>query len=243
MTTTFPSLASLVEDFRLRWHFKYTLPAKTRATLNGVQLDISELSPLMKNHILEGRYEYQERLLVRRSLSCHDVVLELGGAIGFIGLYCRKIIGVRHHLTVEANPHTISILRRNYALNYIEPNVVHAAAAYDNGEITLDVGGEFWENSVVPSGTPDSEQIIVPARSLRSLISLMPEPPTVLICDIEGAEAHLDFTQLPASVSKIIIELHPTIIGQDRTDAIVLQLHEMGFRTDSLEENTWLFRR
>ena len=153
MTLTFPSLSSLWNDFRLRWYFKFTLPAKTRALLHGVNLDISMLSPMMKNNILEGRYEYQERKLANRCLKPQDVVLELGGAIGFIGLFCRKVIGVAHHLTVEANPKTIELLKRNYRLNDMTPDVVHAAAAAADGEITLDVGGEFWENSVVANSS------------------------------------------------------------------------------------------
>ena len=145
MTLTFPSLTSFWQDFRLRWYFKFTLPAKTQATLYGVKLDISMLSPMMKNNILEGRYEFLERRIACRCLKAQDVVLELGGAIGFIGLFCRKVIGVRHHLTVEANPKTIELMKRNYRLNDMTPDVVHAAAAAADGEITLDVGGEFWK--------------------------------------------------------------------------------------------------
>ncbi len=51
MTLTFPSLTSLWHQFRLRWYFKYTLPAKKQTMLYGVNLDISMLSPLMKNNI------------------------------------------------------------------------------------------------------------------------------------------------------------------------------------------------
>ncbi len=116
MTLSYPSF---IQNFLTRWHFKYTLPAKKRATLHSVHLDISSLSPLMKNHILQDRYEFQERRLVQQCLTKDDVILELGGAIGFIGLFCRKVIGVKHHLTVEPNPNTLAMLRRNYALNQI----------------------------------------------------------------------------------------------------------------------------
>lgn len=242
MTLTFPSLTSLWQDFRLRWYFKFTLPAKTRAMIHGVNLDISMLSPLMKNNILEGRYEFQERRLASRCLKPEDVVIELGGAIGFIGLFCRKVIGVRHHLTVEANPKTIELLKRNYRLNDITPQVVHAAAAASDGEITLDVGGEFWENSIVSNST-SGQKIQVPSLSLRSLAALLPQPPTALICDIEGAETQLDFRQLPPSVTRIIIELHPAVVGEDAAQTLVKQIHALGFRTDSVEENTWLFVR
>ena len=242
MTLAFPSLTSLWQDFRLRWYFKFTLPAKTQATLYCVNLDISMLSPMMKNNVLEGRYEFQERRLASRCLKPEDVVLELGGAIGFIGLFCRKVIGVKHHLTVEANPKTIELLKRNYRLNDMTPQVVHAAAAAADGEITLDVGGEFWENSIISNST-SGEKIQVPSLSLRSLAALLPQPPTALICDIEGAETHLDFSQLPPSVTRIIIELHPTVVGEDAVQALVERIHALGFRTDSVEENTWLFVR
>ena len=242
MTLTFPTLSSLWQNIRLRWYFKYTLPAKTQTTLYGVNLDISMLSSIMKNTIVEGRYEFQERRLASRCLNAQDIVLELGGAIGFIGLYCRKVIGVSHHLTVEANPRTIELMKRNYRLNEITPQVVHAAAAAADGEITLDVSGEFWENSIVSSSS-SGEKIQVPSLSLRSLAGMLPQPPTVLICDIEGAETQLDFSQLPQSVTRIIIELHPSIVGEGSVQTLVAEIHALGFQTKSVEENTWLFVR
>ena len=134
------------------------------------------------------------------------------------------------------------MMRRNYALNQLKPVVVQAAAAAVNGEMSLDVGGEFWENSIV-STAAEGRRITVPALSLASLVKLLPEPPTVLICDIEGAESHLDFTQLPATVTRVIIEMHPHLIGEQRTRELVEALHDMGFRTGSIEEHTLLLVR
>lgn len=239
MTLAYPNF---IQDFLTRWHFKFTLPAKKRATLHGVKLDIRGLSPLMKNHILQDRYEFQERRLALRCLTRKDVVLELGGAIGFIGLFCRKVIGVRHHVTVEPNPNTQAMLRRNYALNKMEPRLIEAAASAQDGEISLDIGGEFWENSIV-TASASSKRITVPSLSLPSIIRRMSEPPTALICDIEGAEAYLDFAQLPSSVTRIIIELHPGIVGEDAVKRVVEQIHSLGFHTRVVEENTWLFIR
>lgn len=239
MTLAYPNF---IQDFLTRWHFKFTLPAKKRADLHGVKLDIRGLSPLMKNHILQDRYEFQERRLALRCLTRKDVVLELGGAIGFIGLFCRKVIGVRHHVTVEPNPNTQAMLRRNYALNKMEPRLIEAAASAQDGEISLDIGGEFWENSIV-TASASSKRITVPSLSLPTIIRRMPESPTALICDIEGAEAYLDFSQLPSSVTRIIIELHPGIIGEDAVKRVVEQIHSLGFHTRVVEENTWLFIR
>ncbi len=239
MTIAFPDI---IQKFLTRWHFKFTLPAKKRAVLHGVKLDISSLSPLMKNHILKGRYEFQERRLVQQCLTQDDVVLELGGAIGFIGLFCRKVIGVKHHLTVEPNPNTLAMLRLNYALNHIEPQVIQAAAAAEDGQISLNIGGEFWENSIV-TASATATQITVPSRSLSTLVQQMPAAPTALICDIEGAETYLDFSQLPKTVSRIIIELHPGMVGEAANQRVIDQLHAIGFQTQAVEENTSLFVR
>lgn len=243
-TVALPSsrTAAWWQQLTSRLLFKFVLPRIQRSTLEGIELDVSGLSSLMKNHIRTGRYEVQERILARRALTRDDVILELGGAIGFIGLYCRKVIGVKHHFSVEANPATLQLLRRNYALNNLNPDVVHAAAAAEDGELSLDVGGEFWENSLVHA-SDSGLRITVPARSLRSLIALMPFPPTALVCDIEGAEQYLDFSQLPSSVTKIIIELHPDMIGQGKVDVILGQLGQMRFEVRSQEAGTWLLTR
>lgn len=244
-TDTLPvnRLAALWQNWRSRLLFKFILPRVQRATLEGVKLDISALSPLMKNNIRTGRYEVQERRLAHCVLTGEDVVLELGAAIGFIGLFCRKVIGVKYHLGVEANPKTLKQLRCNYALNHLEPNVIHAAAAAEDGEITLNIDGEFWENSVVNTHPSSSSAITVPARSLQSLVAKMPHPPTTLICDIEGAEQYLDFSQLPPSVDKIIIELHPDLIGRDRVDEILCQLTMLGFQISAETAGTWLLKK
>ena len=233
---------NFVQEFLTRWHFKFTLPAKKSTKLHGVKLDISRLSPLMKNHILQDRYEFQERRLVQLCLGKDDVILELGGAIGFIGIFCRKVIGVKSHLTVEPNPNTLAMLRRNYALNQLEPRVIEAAASSEDGHISLNIGGEFWENSIV-TANDTATQITVPSMSLRSIVKQMPASPTALICDIEGAETYLDFTQLPKTVTRVIIELHPTIVGEEANQRVISQFHSLGFKEQSVEENTWLFVR
>ena len=61
-------------ELRARWRFKFTLPRVRTATLEGVKLDVSSLSPLMKNNLLLGRYEVQERLLAQQSLTRDDAV-------------------------------------------------------------------------------------------------------------------------------------------------------------------------
>lgn len=246
MTTTLPLWQRtlpyhLWQDFCTRWHFKFTLPTVKRAAIEGVQLDISTLSPVMKNNLLQGRYEVQERRLASRHLTAEDRVLELGGAIGFIGLYCQTKLGMRHYTTVEANPRTIELLNANYELNGVKPNVIHAAAAAEDGTLDLDIGDDFWSNRLAASSS--ARTVTVPALSLRSLCQRLTYEPTTLICDIEGAETLLDFSHLPASTDKIIMELHPEFVGVGAVHDLLARLHQLGFRMEEEEGGTCLLRR
>ena len=235
-------LYQLWEDFRIRWRFKFTLPAVKEVTLEGVKLDVTPLSSIMKNNLLLGRYEVQERTLAGSCLTGDDSVLEVGGAIGFIGLFCQARFGIKKYTTVEANPGTVEILKRNYALNGRTPAVLNVALAAEDGEVTLNVGNEFWENSLV-TGADSGRSVRVPAVSLRTLVGRLDYSPTVLIIDIEGAERFVDFRQTPASVRKIIIELHPAFTGHAAAYQIVADLLALGFHVENEMGGTFLFLR
>jgi len=233
---------ALWNDFRLRWKFKFDLPALREVTLEGVRLDVSALSPIMKNNLLEGRYEVQERTLAAKYLTASDAVLEVGGAIGFIGLFCQCRLGITLYTTVEANPETAGLLITNYALNGRTPALWNLALAKEDGTVMLNTGNEFWENSLV-TGAGSGRTVEVPALTLPSIIVRLPYPPSALIIDIECAEQFVDFRQIPASVKKIIIELHPAFIGFPATYQIVTDLVNLGFRVEEESGGTFLFLR
>lgn len=235
-------LFQLWDDVRTRWKFKFTLPRVRTVTLEGVRLDVSTLSSVMKNNLLLGRYEVQERTLAQQVLTRDDAVLEVGGAIGFIGLFCQTRLGITRYTTVEANPDTVALLKQNYALNGRTPVVWNLALAAADGEVMLNIGREFWENSLVSSGPP-GRSVRVPAVSLTTLVRRLDVAPTALIMDIEGAEQFVDFRQVPASVTKIIIELHAQVLGHAATYRIVADLVNLGFRVEREDGGTFLFLR
>lgn len=237
------SLARVWQEFLIRLRFRFYLPAVKSARLEGVRLDLQGLSPMMKNIILTKRYEAQERRLCAKSLGAGDVVLELGGAIGFVGLYCRKVLGVKRVVSVEANTATLARLHDNYARNGLFAEVIHAAAAAEDGTLDLDVSGEFWENRISSGGGEQARRITVPAMSLSSILAKLPEPPTALICDIEGAERFLDFNALPETVNTIIMELHPDFIGEEATQDILARLRKLRFDLILEDGGSVLMRR
>jgi FkbM family methyltransferase len=178
-------------------------------------------------------------------LSSDDSVLEIGGAIGFIGLICQKKLGIQKYASFEANPKTFEILKRNYELNGVAPRVWNMALANHDGHVDLEVGSDFWENSICyDSACKDGVKTVrVPAGTLETLLGLVGEKVNTLIIDIEGAEQFIDFRRIPEEISKIIIELHPGVMGQELMYNIVATLVGLGFRVAREENDTFVFLR
>jgi FkbM family methyltransferase len=225
-------------------YFKFVLANKEQATVDGVVLDLSCFSPRIRNRIANLGYEAAERLMCEKFLNASDSILEVGGGIGFIGIYCQKKLGIKNYVSVEANPATVDILKRNYKLNELEPTVWNLALARNDGIAELNVGGDFWGHNVVQGGQRDRSKIIrVNAVTLSTLFGFLKGPANVLIMDVEGAEQLVDFAQLPPMIEKIIIEVHPSIIGEEATSEVLCTLKEMGFQTVHCEENTFALVR
>jgi FkbM family methyltransferase len=238
------SLFQRYQDFWIRYYFKYELPKITETTFEGVNLDLSRLSLKVRNRILNVGYEDEERRMCREYLTRDDAVLELGGAIGFIGIFCQKILGIRDYVTVEANPMTIEILKRNYDLNGLQPNVWNVAVGQDEGCVELNVGGDFWENFIVHSPERTKVNTIqVPSSRLETLLRRVPFAVTTLIVDIEGAEQFIQWRELPESIRKIIIEIHPGVLGQELAYNLISEIISRGFRVAREDGHTFAFLR
>jgi FkbM family methyltransferase len=236
----------LLQEFQLRYRFKYVLPKIQEITLEGLRFDVSGLSAKVRNRLLSGRYEAHEKEMCFDFLKPDDSVVEVGGAIGFIGLICQKKVGISRYACFEANPRTYEILKRNYELNGLEPRVWNMALAHADGHVDLEVGSDFWENSICHPNTRSgagAKTVRVPAGTLQTLLDLAGGTPNVLIIDIEGAEQFVDLEQIPESVSKVIIELHPSVIGQEVTYNIVANFIRLGFRVAREQEDTFVFLR
>jgi FkbM family methyltransferase len=234
----------LYQEVALRYHFKYVLPKINEITLEGLRFDVSELSPKIRNRLLSGAYEEYEKVMCRDFLNPNDTVVELGAAIGFIGLLCQKELGIKNYASFEANPRTMEILQRNYALNGVKPAVHNLALGANDGHVDLEVGTDFWENSIV-TAVPKSgcKTVRVECGSLDTLLKRCGLMPNVLIIDIEGAEQFIDFHSLPPTVNKVIMEIHPGVIGQEMAYDIVAALVNRGFRVAREQNQTYAFLR
>jgi FkbM family methyltransferase len=231
------------QEFLVRYRFKYVLPRIDRTELDGIQLDLSKLSLKVRNRILMGIYEAHEKQMCHEFLKPDDTVLEIGGAIGFIGLVCQKKIGIRNYFVFEANPETLAILQENYRRNGLQPVAWNMALGPNDGMLELEVGSDFWENSVVKQAgtTARSKTVQVPGASLEGLLRRTGARVNVLIIDVEGAEQFIDLDEIPDSVEKIIIELHPHVLGPEKTYDLIAGLIHKGFYVAREEGGAFAF--
>ena len=231
---------------RVRWWWLgvFVAPRTTALTVHGVQLDLHGVPLRMREFILRGKYEEYERECCQLHLTAEDTVLELGGAIGFIGLYCQKRLGITRYVTVEANPQTVGLLRRNYEVNGLVPQVLTCAVGGHDGTVKLHASAEFWRDSTEEaSGCADEREIEVRAATLPALLGEIGFRPTVLIIDIEGAERHIDFRAVPAEVKKIILETHPRAIGVEATYHVLGTLVGLGFGVVAQRKDVFVLLR
>ncbi len=113
----------------LRFYFKHSLagyfygrvknkwfvpPLPKQVDYHGVILGVNCLPLGMQNVILSGDYELPEIKVLPKLISSSDQVLEIGCAIGFLGLNCLKILKVKTLVSVEPNRTTLSYLRREF---------------------------------------------------------------------------------------------------------------------------------
>ncbi|MFW8637228.1 FkbM family methyltransferase [Cribrihabitans pelagius] len=186
-------------------------------TCGGVKfpLDTAVLPRRIRTLLREGKYEAKEATALRKLVRKGDVVMELGGGIGYMSTLAATQTPAGAVHAFEANPGLIPYIRRVHQMNGADTAQVH------HGVLGAEAGKTAFyvrENLLASSLTPDedgsaAEAVQVPILDMNAEIARI--RPTVLVCDIEGAEADLlpqmDLSGLRAAV----IETHPQWIGKD----------------------------
>jgi FkbM family methyltransferase len=163
------------------------------------------------------------------------VLIEGGAGIGFLSALCALRIGSERVFSYEANPRMRQRIARTHELNGVAPQVVFALLGDAAGEREFFVADRPWSSSTLDTAE-GRERIVVPTLDVNQEISR--RGATFLLLDIEGGESAL----LPAirwqGVRKLVLELHPHLIGAQRCRELVELLVAAGFREDGAVSST-----
>lgn len=188
------------------------------------------LRPRIRQLLRKDHYERKEAEAIKRMVGDGDRVLEIGGGIGYMSTLVGSKKNVAEVQTFEANPRLIPYIRQVHALNGVTNATVTNALLADGDGAPVDffIRQNFLASSMDRDVDPDSIIAVeqVPQRNIHEVLGTL--QPDVLICDIEGAEAHLlpicDFSCLRVAV----VELHPQWIGQSGVQAVFDSFHRAG---------------
>lgn len=211
--------------------------------LDGIMLSTAPgvVAKQVRRAIYKGNYEAPERLLVREALAPGDKVLEIGAGVGLISLLCARIVGESRVLSFEPNPAAAALIKQNYILNGMTPQLRNEAITKKGGAIEFNVSENIFSSSVYDRGGIQSEKHIVNSECFVDILNSY--SPNVLVIDVEGAEVDLLSEGDLPGVEKLILELHPHIVGEARIQELCEHLRAIGFRTSrKIEKSIYLQR-
>jgi FkbM family methyltransferase len=215
-------------------------PARDTIEQEGIQipLDDPNVTGRVREVMEQGMYESGDVRALKALIQPDDRIMEVGAGIGFVSALAAKHVGSENVFTYEANPAMEPSIRRLWTLNEVEPNLTIAAVSDAVGTVSLSTEVHYWDVRVTDAGTE------VPAVSFEA--ELQRVQPTLLMMDCEGSEDRLlGPIGLPPSVSRVISELHPELIGSDACNASIRQMLDQGFhlRLDLCGGSLWTFVR
>jgi FkbM family methyltransferase len=189
------------------------------------------LAPRLRRAIRRNNYERIEADAVRGHVGPDDVVLELGGGIGFMSSVMARNCNAAQVHVYEPNPDAVAYMRDVHALNEIENvTVTNAIVGPKKGKAT------FYqrENLLTSSLDPEPAKLDVPVVAEHEIEVLNINTvwkelkPSVLVCDIEGAEAELFEKATLSGIRMAVIEVHPQWIGETGVRAVFDAMHRNG---------------
>ncbi|KIN76712.1 FkbM family methyltransferase [Sulfitobacter mediterraneus] len=173
-------------------------------------------------------YEAKETEAALRVVREGDVVVELGGGIGYMSTLVATKRAIKSVHVFEANPNLIPYIRSVHAANNVSnAHVTNAILGPRKGSVDFYVREPMLGSSMqVLEGEVDPPAVKVDVLNAKATFKEIGA--TVLICDIEGAEVdlipQLDLTGLRAA----IIETHPQWIGPEGINKVFRAFMDAG---------------
>lgn len=220
--------------FRDKWLYGKIIELRGNiGHLDGCRFNLDNplFDTIVKSSFLQGTYEKDERKIIRRFLNPSLPVIELGASIGVVSCVTNKILkNSKDHVVVEANSNLIPILQKNRDLNNCSFKIINKASGYGATEVTFYVNEKFLSGSMQRATT---KSISIPTITLAEIFKDYNFKYANLICDIEGGELDLithEKELLAERVFQIILEVHPSVLGEEKVNYLRQELESVGFR-------------
>ncbi|MGP1675991.1 MAG: FkbM family methyltransferase [Burkholderiales bacterium] len=222
----------------------WLLPKAGYSTNFGVRLPLKHpaITPPILKDIYFGVYEAKEAELVQKKIAADDVVMEVGAGIGFLSALSAKAVGSERVFAYEANPQLMDVIKQVHQLNRVAPTVSNVLLGEGDGEREFWLEENYWASSLI-RGSADATPIRVRQIDLNQEIQRI--RPSFLILDIEGGEYEFLRHARLDPIRKIVIEVHPHVLGYTRISEMLGWLFAAGFALDvgNLRKNVlYLFR-
>lgn len=195
------------------------------------------------------QYEEREAAAVRALVKPGEVAMELGAGIGFMSTLMARARRAAHVHAFEANPSLIPYIKRVHALNGVSDRVTvtNALLGPAPDRATFYERAHFSASSLIADPPGETSPVIaeheVPVLDIGAEMRRI--APSVLVCDIEGAEADLAPLMDLATVRVAVVELHPQWIGKAGVQAVFDAFHSAGltFFCKTANKKVVTFRR
>jgi FkbM family methyltransferase len=230
----------MTAEFRLDMDQVVVTPYGATPIRLATHPDVTDAS--LRDRIRDGQYEVHERRAVESMLVEGDVLVELGAGVGLISTTAYKTGLPAEIHCYEADPRMPDLIRETHRLNGVRGvNLTVAAvtaypAAVAAGWINIHLRSSFWANSIhSPDSGRAAQKVRVPAISLSAIVEKV--RPTVIVCDIEGAEIGLFDDVDLSGVRHVLVELHPNVTGPGSVRRVFGALHREGLIYDCALSN------
>lgn len=183
------------------------------------------ISPAVRRSIYRENYERPELTALVRNIRPGDRLLECGAGIGAISAASAMILGDDNIVAVEADPQMREVIEWTWRLNGVSPTLLTGFVTDTAGEEEIVVDANLVSTGRARSDSGGA-RLTVPRLPLKDLLDQY--QPSVLVMDIEGAEADLLTLAEVARLRLICVEVHPHIIGNDRCLDLIISLRNLG---------------
>lgn len=167
------------------------------------------VSRSVRKSLQRNRYENAEAYLVSHLVRPGDTVLDLGAGLGLTAILAAKASGGGRVVAYEANPAIAPLAEKNARRNGVQVEIRNRAVAAKKGLCEFHLRRSFPASSFI--ATKGSKTIQIAADAAQEVIDEV--RPDVILCDIEGIEKEVLIRSNLSSVQRLVVEVHPQIIG------------------------------